>query len=167
MSIEECKCENAELKAAKAALERENAELKAANLKLRSQVKVMETIFENLSEGVVATNLEGEFLIANPTAQKIVGMGPSEGSPEEWSEIYGTFYPDKVTLVPVTELPLYKAMQGEATNGVELFIRNAERPEGIFISVSGRPLYDETDDLIGGGYHSPRYHPVEEDPGAA
>ena len=131
-------------------LERENAELKATNLKLQSRVKLMETIFENLSEGVVATGLDGEFLIANPTAQEISGMGPTEGDPEEWSETYGTFYPDEVTPIPSTELPLYKAMQGKETNNVKLVLRNPSRPDGVFISVSGRPLYDDKNNLMGG-----------------
>ena len=131
-------------------LERENTELKAANLKLQNQVKLMETIFESLSEGVVATGLDGEFLVVNPIAQEISGMGPTEGAPEEWSETYGTFYPDKTTVYPSTELPLYKAMQGEETNDVKLVLRNPSRPDGVSISVSGRPLYDDKNSLIGG-----------------
>lgn len=131
-------------------LKRENAELKAANLKLQNQVRLMQTIFDSLSEGVVATLLDGEFLIANPVAQDIAGMGPTEENPEKWSEIYGTFYPDKTTLMPSTELPLYKAMQGEVTNDVKLFIRNKNRPDGVFYNVSGRPLFDRTGNLIGG-----------------
>ena len=132
------------------ALKRENAELKAANLKLRDQVKLMQTLVDSLSEGVVATNLEGKFLVANPIAKEIAGMSPVEEAPEEWSETYGTFYPDKTTPVPSTELPLYKAMQGEATDDVKLVLRNQNRPEGVFISVSGRPLYDEAGDSVGG-----------------
>ena len=150
MSIATLECENAELKAANAALKGENAELKAENLKLQAEVKLMRTIFHSLSEGVVASNLEGGFFVANPTAQEIAGMSPVEGAPEEWSETYGTFEPDKTTLVPSTELPLYKAMQGEGTDNVKLVLRNQNRPEGVFISVSGRPLYDETGSLVGG-----------------
>ena len=133
-------------------LKRENAELKAANSKLQSQVKLMKTIFNNLSEGVVASSLEGEFFLANPIAQEIAGMGPSEGEghPEEWSEIYGTFYPDGTTLYPSTELPLVKAMRGEVTDNVKLFLRNQNRPDGVFIHASGRPLLDETNNLVGG-----------------
>ena len=131
-------------------LERENAELKAANLKLQNQVKLMQTIFDSLSEGVVATSLAGEFLLANPVAQEIAGMGPTEGPAEEWSKTYGTFYPDAETMVPSTELPLYRAMQGEVTDDVKLFIRNKSRPDGVFFTASGRPLFDETGSLMGG-----------------
>ena len=131
-------------------LKRENAELKAANLELKNQMNLMQTIFDSLSEGVVATSLEGEFLLVNPTAQDITGAGPTEGSPEEWDKTYGTFYADTVTVVPSTDLPLYKAMQGKTTDDVKLFMRNANKPAGVFIGVSGRPLFDEKNDLIGG-----------------
>lgn len=131
-------------------LKRENAELKATNLELKNQINLMQTIFDSLSEGVVATSLEGEFLLVNSTTQDITGAEPTEGSPEEWDKTYGTFYADTVTVVPSTELPLYKAMQGKTTDDVKLFMRNANKPAGVFIGVSGRPLFDESNDLIGG-----------------
>ena len=131
-------------------LKNENDQLKTKILELQSQLTLMQTIFDSLSEGVVATNLEGEFLLANPSAENMAGMGPVEADPGEWSETYGTFYPDKVTLYPSTELPLHKAMRGETTNDIKLVLRNPNRPEGVFVSVSGRPLHDETGKLIGG-----------------
>ena len=134
----------------KTEFELEIAELKAANLKLQSQVELMETIINNLSEGVVATNLEGEFLVANTTAQEIIGMSPDNDDPKESCEKCETFYPGKTTPIPDTELPLYKAMQGETTDDVKLVFRNKSKPESVFVNVSGRPLYDETGDLMGG-----------------
>ena len=131
-------------------LQDENAKLRKENRELSDRLKLMNTIYDSLSDGVVATRTDGEFLIANPTAIGIVGMSGTENPPEEWSEHYGTFYPDKITPFPSEELPLVQAMQGKVTNDVELFIRNESRPDGVFISVSGRPLHDESDDVIGG-----------------
>ena len=128
----------------------EIAELKAANLKLQSQVELMKTIINSLSEGVVATNLEGEFLVANTTAQEITGMSPGTGDAEESCETCEMFYPDKTTPIPDTELPLSKAVRGETTDDVKLVFRNKRKPERVFVNVSGRPLYDETGDLMGG-----------------
>ena len=139
-----------ELKNENRALRTENEELKTENRELREQLERMTTIFDSLSEGVVATSVKGEFLLANPTAQGIVGMGPTDDPPDEWGEHYDTFYPDKATPFPSEELPLMKAMQGEVTDDVELFIRNEQRPQGVFISVSGRPLNDASGKLIGG-----------------
>ena len=139
-----------ELKNENRTLRNEKEKLEAENRDLQEQLNRMLTIFDSLSEGVVAASIKGEFLLANPTAQGIVGMGPTDDPPDEWSEHYGTFYPDKVTPVPNEQLPLIRAMQGEVTNNIELFIRNEQRPEGVSISVSGRPLHDASGELIGG-----------------
>ena len=131
-------------------LEAENKELKATNRELQEQLEQMRSIFDSLSEGVVATSIAGEFWLANPTAVGIVGMGPTDEPTDEWSEHYGTFHADQITPVPNDELPLMKAMQGEITDNVELFIRNEARPKGVFIDVSGRPLHNASGELIGG-----------------
>ena len=41
-------------------------------------------------------------------------------------------------------------MRGETTDNVKLVLRNQNRPDGVFINVSGRPLFDEDGNLIGG-----------------
>jgi signal transduction histidine kinase len=41
-------------------------------------------------------------------------------------------------------------MRGEEVNEVEVCIRNAARPSGVWISVSGRPLLDEAGEARGG-----------------
>ena len=125
-------------------------ELEAENKQLREQLDQMRTIVDGLSEGVVASNTTGEFLIFNVTAESIVGIGETDDSPDEWSDRYGVFYPDKVTPFPSDQLPLVRAIQGTVTNGIELYIRNAKKPEGVIISVSGRPLQDTSGELIGG-----------------
>ena len=117
---------------------------------LKKQALLMETVFKSVSDGVVVTGKDGEFLFVNPRAEDIVGMGPTKSPADEWSETYGTFYPDKVTPVPSEELPLIRAMHGETTDDVELFIRNQDRPDGVTISVSGRPLQDDSGEIEGG-----------------
>ena len=60
--------------------------------------------------------------------------------PERWTEEYSIFYPDKVTPIPTEELPLVRALRGEATDEMEMFIRTAAKPEGVYISASGGPI---------------------------
>jgi len=55
-----------------------------------------------------------------------------------------------VTLFPHNELPLVRAMRGESLDAVELFIRNANVPEGRLLSIAGRPLRGEDGALKGG-----------------
>ncbi len=133
-----------------ARLRKTNAELRNALGELRNQAELLDTILKCVSDGVVVTDTDGKFLFVNPSAQQIVGMGPTDSSPARWSETYGTFYPDEKTLVPSEDLPLARAIRGEASDDVELFIRNASKPEGVYISVSGRPLMGDAGTVNGG-----------------
>jgi signal transduction histidine kinase/CheY-like chemotaxis protein len=47
------------------------------------------------------------------------------------------------TPYPAADLPLARALLGESVDGKELFIRNANLPEGAWLSATARPLKDE------------------------
>ena len=142
--------EKQQLNRALSKVRRTEARLGETVSELRSQAQLMETVFKSVSDGVVVTGKDGEFLFVNPIAEQIVGMGATQSPSDRWAETYGTFYPDKQTPFPSDELPLMRAMRGEVSDDVELFIRNPDRPEGVSISVSGRPLQDDSG-LIEGG----------------
>ena len=135
---------------AEARLRKANSRLRKELSELREQNQLMLTIFNDVSDGLVVTNARGEFLLTNPAAETITGMGATDTSPDEWSETYGTFYPDGSALFPARELPLARAMRGESVDKVELLIRNPERPQGVYISVDARPLTDESGAVTGG-----------------
>ena len=116
----------------------------------QNQSQLMEAMFNSVSDGVVVTDTEGDFLFVNPIAERIVGMGATEGPADQWSETYGTFYPDGKKPFPSEELPLARAMRGEPVDDVELLIRNQERPAGVSINVNARPLRDDAGELRGG-----------------
>ena len=126
-------------------------ELNRTVIRLQSRLRLMENVFESLSDGVVVTDQHGHFLLANQSAWQMVGGLNGQGkAASEWSEFFGFFRPDEKTLVPFQELPLVRAMRGEATDGEELFIRNAARPQGAHLSVSGRPLQSDVHRTGGG-----------------
>ena len=118
---------------------------------LRRQAQLVDTVFESISDGVVAANPEGKFTIFNSSAEQIVGMGMVASSPDQWQDRYGIFQADQRTPVPTDQLPLLRAMRGESIDDEEVFIRNEKRPEGVFISVNGRPLHGDADTRPGGG----------------
>ena len=126
------------------------AELNRSLHESMNRAKVLDTILQSLSDGVVATSLKGEFILVNSVAEEIAGMGPTDTDPSEWSQTYGTFCPDGTTLCPAEDLPLVRAMRGESVDDVELILRNQNRPDGVTISVSGRPLTDNSGTQTGG-----------------
>ena len=132
-----------------AVLEQE-AKAKEVEGELHERVQVLDMIIRSMGDGVVVVDAEGEFTLFNPSAERILGIGITDRPPEEWSELYGVFYADTTTPVPMEELPLIGASRGEVVEDVEFFLRNPNIPEGVYISVNASPLRDEADDIVGG-----------------
>ena len=105
---------------------------------LQHQIQLMQAIFDSISDGVIVADEHGS-LTFNPSAERIIG-GSIDAVPERWTEEYSIFYPDKVTPIPTEELPLVRALRGEVTDEMEMFIRTAAKPEGVYISASGGPI---------------------------
>jgi PAS domain S-box-containing protein len=112
------------------------------------QTEVLESIFENLGDGVVVAGQDGKFVLFNPAAERILGLGMTDIPKERWSEIYAVYYPDRVTPFPWNEMPLARALLGKETRETEMFIRHPKIPEGVYISVTGTPLL--TDGVVRG-----------------
>ena len=107
---------------------------------LQHQTQLFQAVFNSISDGVVVADENGRFTLFNPSAERIVGMGITQAEPDQWTAEYGIFYADKMTPVITAHLPLVRAMHGEETDEMELFVRNPFRPEGVYISVNGRPI---------------------------
>ena len=105
---------------------------------LQHQIQLMQAIFDSISDGVIVADEHGS-LTFNQSAERIIG-GKVDTVLEQRTEEYSIFYPDKVTPVPTEELPLVRALRGEATDEMEMFIRTAAKPEGVYISSNGRPI---------------------------
>jgi len=102
-----------------------------------------------MGEGVTLAGRDGRIIYSNPAADRILGRPASSGDPDEWAEHYGVFVPDTEDPFPTSEYPLVRALEGDETNGVEMFVRNASRPEGALISVNGRPVCNEDGGIVG------------------
>jgi signal transduction histidine kinase len=100
-------------------------------------------------EGLVATDEQGNFILWNPAAAEILGRGPADRLPVDWSAHYGAFLPDMITPFPNEQNPLLLAMAGEVTNAM-MFIRNPILEQGIWIESNGTPLRDK-DGVVRGG----------------
>ena len=105
---------------------------------MQHQIQLMLAIFDSISDGVIVADEKGN-LTFNQSAERIIG-GKVDTVLEQRTEEYSIFYPDKVTPIPTEELPLVRALRGEATDEMEMFIRTTAKPEGVYISSNGRPI---------------------------
>jgi PAS domain S-box-containing protein len=121
----------------------------ARDVAFRKQTQIIETSLHSLADGVIVADAAGQFVLFNETAEKVLGMGRRQVSVPEWSATYGCFYEDGQTPFPSDRLPLARALGGEASSA-EVFIRNQNVPQGVFISITGTPIRDEDGKPDGG-----------------
>jgi len=131
-------------------LAREIRSRRRAELALGRERTVLRSVLDSIADGVVVVDEQGRFLLFNPAAEKIVGMGATDAKPSEWSDRYGAFLPDGVTPFPPEELPLARAMRGETVRDVEVVVRNAAVPQGVAILHSAAPVLGEDGRAHGG-----------------
>src|SRR5690606_36117086 len=131
-------------------VERPTSLLVESQQELQRQSGILRSILDSMADGVIVADQEGHFLLWNPAAERIIGIGQRDVSPEEWSWIYGCYLPDGETPCPSHELPLAKAIRGESVDGSVLYVRNPDVAGGDWISVNARPLRTTSGDLRGG-----------------
>lgn len=116
---------------------------------LKDKEDLLSSVLSNLADGIIVADQEGRFVFFNPVAESILGIGKRDIGPDEWTEIYGCYYPDKVTPFPAEALPLARALHGEEISEEIIFIRNSHKPRGVWINVSGKTLFDENGNVRG------------------
>ncbi len=116
----------------------------------RRHSRLMNNILESLSDGIIVADTTGRILTTNLAATAIAGKEAKHIPPSAWPEAYGLFVPGTETLFPADELPLARAIHGEATDAVEVLVRNPHVPDGTHVSVSGAPMRDSRGTVRGG-----------------
>ena len=129
---------------------RAEEELHRAKEVAESANRVLDSSLKSIADGVIVADATGKFLFWNVVAEEIIGLGATDTPIEGWTSRYGCFLTDMVTPYPPEDLPLVRTIRGESVHDVDLFIRNPKKPEGVWISVNGRPLMDHAGELRGG-----------------
>ncbi|MGC2272496.1 MAG: PAS domain S-box protein [Candidatus Sulfotelmatobacter sp.] len=130
-------------------LSRQAEELLRSQQALEIQTLTLQSVLDSMAEGLVAADEQGKFIIWNPAATKIVGIGAADVPPGEWNKHYGVYLPDTITPLPSEQNPLARAICGEACSA-EIYVRNPELESGVWIEISGGPLRDRKGGLRGG-----------------
>jgi PAS domain S-box-containing protein len=131
--------------------EREECRLRGATpARGPEQLPLLGSILDSIAEGVLVADCSGKLVLANPAARRIVGVPLTDVPLAGWAAHYGVYLPDMRTLYPAEELALGKAVRGQAVDQAQVFLRNAGRPEGAWLSVNARPLHDDGSGVCGG-----------------
>ncbi|HWG42657.1 MAG TPA: PAS domain S-box protein [Gemmataceae bacterium] len=125
-------------------------ELARSENALRAQTQILQSILDSMADGVVVADEKGRFLLFNPAAKQILGVGLTDTPPDAWADSYGIHLPDKKTPCPAEQFPLVQAIQGKTVDAAELWVSNPAIPGGVWISLNARPLRGTDGQLQGG-----------------
>jgi signal transduction histidine kinase len=110
---------------------------------------MLQSVLDSMTEGLIASDAKGEFLLWNPAARNIIGMDAASVPPNEWSQHYGIFMEDMLTPFPDEQYPLVRAAKGDANTTV-MYLQNSKLDAGVWIEVSASPLRDKHGQACGG-----------------
>ncbi|MBL8799131.1 MAG: PAS domain S-box protein [Planctomycetia bacterium] len=123
---------------------------RAAEEALQRQTDILQSILNSMGEGVIVADGEGKLLHINPAAERIFGCqatGTTFGDAPEHVEVC---LADRVTSCPHDRRPMTMALQGSEVDDLELFVKPADSPDGLWASASARPLRDQRGAVQGG-----------------
>ncbi|WNZ27727.1 PAS domain S-box protein [Leptolyngbya sp. NK1-12] len=84
--------------------------------------EMLRVLLDSVQAGIVACNAEGILTLFNRTARQFHGLPEQPLPPDQWAEYYDLYRPDGKTRMPKTEIPLFRALQGEIVDQVEMVI---------------------------------------------
>ena len=126
-----------------AAAEQRTVELARSQEALEKQTRILQSILDSMSEGVIVADEEGRFILVNPAAEDILRVRLTDAPTGEWASRYGFYLPDMITPYPTDAFPLVQAIRGHAVEAADVFVSHAAVPEGIWLSLNATPLKDE------------------------
>jgi PAS domain S-box-containing protein len=111
--------------------------------------KMLEAVLESMSDGLLAVDTKGKFLVFNRPAQEMLGDWRGDKL-DDWMANYKRFHLDGTTPMASEDLALPRALRGLETNDLNVIVRSPNRPDGFTVSVNGRPLRDDQGNVVAG-----------------
>ncbi len=114
---------------------------KKAEAQLRAQSRLLESVLSNIGDAVVVLDADRETVLINPAAKRIVPYSVGERPSADWSQHQQAFLPDGKTPFPADQGPITRALQGHASDGVEIVLRVNDELRSY--SVTTRPISED------------------------
>jgi signal transduction histidine kinase len=133
-----------------AAAEERARDLARSETALRQQTSILQSILNSMGDGVIVADAQGKILLSNPAAQRLIRAGLGIVDASDASERSNTYLSETLTAYRINQHPLTRAIHGEFIDGDEIFLRQPDSSEGLWLAATGRPLIDEHGQIQGG-----------------
>lgn len=107
-------------------------------MRTSAELDLLSSVVDNIQEGIILADDSCKIIFMNAAAKKLTGCESLAIACEQWSEFFGCYKDDGKTLYELSELPLYRAIQGEEIDNEEMILNNDRIQRPIWVSISGR-----------------------------
>ena len=127
-----------------AAAELRAEELAGSKNALEEQRRILQSILDSMSDGVIVADDAGTLLATNRAAEDLLRVRASEGVTDDWAERHGFYHDDMVTPFRNRDFPLMQALRGQSVDATKVFVLGDRRDtQGLWLSVNATPLRNE------------------------
>lgn len=116
----------------------------------RRQDRLVRRVLGSLSEGVIVVDAKGQLVLANDSAERLVGVPSTLGSPTTGPAGRPWTLAEDPRLFPHDEHPVGRALRGESVVDAEVVMHDAHSSRDVWLSVTGASLRDTHGGLEGG-----------------
>ncbi|MBD2043481.1 PAS domain S-box protein [Microcoleus sp. FACHB-672] len=128
--------------------EQEMAERRRAEEALYKEQEFLSALLNNLADGIVACDANGILTLFNRATQEFHGL-PAQPIPAgEWAQHFDLYLPDGKTPMQREDIPLFRALQGEAVRDVEMVIVPKQGKTRILLA-NGQAIIDAAGKKLG------------------
>jgi len=108
----------------------------------------LQALLDNLSNGIVACDAQGVLTLFNRATQELHGVPLHSIPADQWADYYDLYHADGITPLTQEEIPLYRALQGESIQNVEMVIKPKQGSPRLVL-VSGDPIVAQDGQKLG------------------
>lgn len=125
-----------------------NRSLTLQSERLEKEREFLRALLENLHEGIVACDEQGNLSLFNRSTREIHGLYEEKLPPEQWAEHYDLYLADGTTAMPVEQTPLFRAYSGEKVIDEEMIISPRNQVPRI-VKCNGQPILSRDGKKLG------------------
>lgn len=130
-------------------LERSHHQRDASLARIGKERGMLDMIINSMSEGVLAVDVEGRFLLFNAAAKRFFPADAAGMSLADWRADHEVVLLDGKTVCAPHNRPLSRAIRGESVDNWDVLLRRPGVRDHVLRN-NVRPLHDEAGQLVGG-----------------
>ncbi|MEH2023116.1 ATP-binding sensor histidine kinase [Nostoc sp.] len=121
---------------------------KQAEASLAKEREFLNAIIQTITDGIVVCDPNGKLTLFNKATCELHGLPVESLPPEQWTEHFDLYQLDGQTPLSTTEIPLFRALQGEIVENAEMVIAPKHGSKRILLA-SGQAIIDSSGNKLG------------------